>query len=174
MREIADAANVGLSNIYNYFSGKDALFRAVVQPAAGRLEQLFEEPPGRQGDDIAEKSPATIFRRTAGEYAALLREHRMELEILFFGAQGSSLEDFRRSLAERSAKSTREYLLDMKRGHLQVDTDISDFFIRLHTEWMSTLFEELLTHRTPSGQTERILREYTAFEIGGWRELMNG
>ncbi|MBD9350449.1 TetR family transcriptional regulator [Alistipes communis] len=34
-REIADAANVGPSNIRNYFPGKEGLFRTVVQPVVG-------------------------------------------------------------------------------------------------------------------------------------------
>ena len=34
-REIADAANIGPSNIRNYFPGKEGSFRTVVQPVVG-------------------------------------------------------------------------------------------------------------------------------------------
>ena len=43
MRDIADAAGMGVGNIYNYFAGKDELFQAVVRPVTDWMFTLFEE-----------------------------------------------------------------------------------------------------------------------------------
>ena len=40
MREIAAKADVGLSNIYNYFPNKDSLFRYILQPPFGGVPGL--------------------------------------------------------------------------------------------------------------------------------------
>ena len=45
MRNIAQKANVGLSNIYNYFKNKDEIYKTVVTPAKSHICKLR----GRQG-----------------------------------------------------------------------------------------------------------------------------
>lgn len=172
MRDIAEAARVCPSNIYNYFPGKDALFREVVRPAVRSFDRMLEEHHGRQGADIMEMLSESYFRQVVEEYVLLLREYRTELQLLFFRAQGSSLEHYREEFTDRSTMLVREYFREMKRRHPQIDVDVSDFFIHLHTAWMFTLFEELLMHRTGPDETERIVTEYITFEITGWRELI--
>lgn len=41
MREIAAKADVGLSNIYNYFPNKDSLFRYILQPVVDELYTML-------------------------------------------------------------------------------------------------------------------------------------
>ena len=45
MRNIAQKANVGLSNIYNYFKNKGEIYKTVVNPAKSHICKLR----GRQG-----------------------------------------------------------------------------------------------------------------------------
>ena len=172
MREIAATAHVGLSNIYNYFPGKDALFHEIVRPTVRKFERMLEEHHGRQGTDIAGMFSEESFRQLVGKYLQLLRENRTELELLFFCSQGSTLADFRETYTVRSTAIVQNYFREAKRRHPQIETGVSDFFIHLHTAWMFTLFEELLMHRIRPRETERVIREYITFEITGWRELM--
>lgn len=46
MREIAEVAQVGLGNIYNYFSGKDDLFCTIVYPVTHAFERMLEKHHG--------------------------------------------------------------------------------------------------------------------------------
>lgn len=78
MRDIAEAARVCPSNIYNYFPGKDALFREVVRPAVRSFDRMLEEHHGRQGADIMEMLSESYFRQVVEEYVLLLREYRTE------------------------------------------------------------------------------------------------
>ena len=56
--------------------------------------------------------------------------------------------------------------------HPQLETDISDFSIRMHTVWMFALFEELLMRRVKPDEIEKVVTEYMTIEVAGWRELM--
>lgn len=172
MREIAEASDIGLSNIYNYFSGKDDIFCSIVQPAVGAFELMLEEHHGHRGVDIMMMQSEAYFRYMVEEYLILLKKHHNQLRLLFFQARGSSLENFRENFTERSTAVVKLYFKEMKEKHPQLNIQVSDFFIHLHTAWMFTLFEELLMHRVPPEKLAQIIEEYITFEVIGWRELM--
>ena len=94
------------------------------------------------------------------------------LVLLFFHAQGSSLENFKENFTERSTSLVKEYFRDMKEKHPQMNINVTDFSIHLHTAWMFTMFEELIMHRVGIENLEQIVTEYITFEVTGWRELM--
>lgn len=172
MRQIADASHIGLSNIYNYFPGKDEIFCTIVQPVVSAFEAMLQEHHGHSGVDIMEMHSEAYLRYVIDEYLMLLNKHRSLLQLLFFHAQGSSLEDFRENFTRRSTVLVKEYFRRMKEKHPHLHIEVSDFFIHLHTAWMFTLFEELLMHRKKPEELEQIITEYITFEVIGWRELM--
>ena len=43
MREIADAVDVGVGNLYNYFENKDELFCVILRPVSDALERMLQE-----------------------------------------------------------------------------------------------------------------------------------
>jgi AcrR family transcriptional regulator len=69
MRDIADAAGMGVGNVYNYFAGKDELFQAVVRPVTDEFKRLLEKHHGQSGRELAHSAECkkgaqkrTIFR----------------------------------------------------------------------------------------------------------------
>ena len=102
MREIAQEAQVGLSNIYNYFKNKDDIFCTVVRPVISAFERMLHEHHGRYGADIMEMYSTEYLRYVIEEYMTLIQKHRKLLVLLFFHAQGSSLENFKENFTERS------------------------------------------------------------------------
>ena len=62
MREIAQEAQVGLSNIYNYFKSKDDIFCTVVRPVISAFERMLHEHHGRYGADIMEMYSTEYLR----------------------------------------------------------------------------------------------------------------
>lgn len=172
MREIAEEAQVGLSNIYNYFKSKDEIFRMVVHPVTAAFDRILHEHHGRYGADIMELYSPEYLRKVIEEYIMLIKEHRRLLVLLFFHAQGSSLERFKEDFTSRSTELVKEYFRDMKEKHPQMNVNVTDFSIHLHTAWMFTMFEELLMHRVKEKDLEKIVTEYITFEVTGWRELM--
>ena len=145
MREIAHKSGVGLSNIYNYFSCKD---------------------------DIMAMCDRDYFKYMVAEYTSFIHRHRDLLLLLLFRSQGSSLENYKEEFARKSTALVKEYFTLMKHKHPQLETDISDFSIRMHTVWMFALFEELLMRRVKPDEIEKVVTEYMTIEVAGWRELM--
>ena len=64
MREIAQEAQVGLSNIYNYFKSKDDIFCA--------FERMLHEHHGRYGADIMEMYSTESLCKNLRRYIELL------------------------------------------------------------------------------------------------------
>ena len=173
MREIAEAANVGVGNIYNYFTNKDKLFREVVHPVLRALDAMLQKHHGIRGEDIMTMKSEKYLKACVDEYALLINTHRELLEILLFRAQGSSLEHFRKNYTDRSTELVKAWFASMRQKHPGINTSVSDFIIHLHTVWMFTMFEELLTLSLPRHEMEAILHEYILFEIQGWRAVIN-
>lgn len=76
MRDIAECSRLGLSNTYNYFKGKDEIFRRVVSPVTRAFETMLHEHHGRQGADILEMQSEAYFRHVVEEYIDLIHRHR--------------------------------------------------------------------------------------------------
>lgn len=172
MRDIAKEAGVALSNIYNYFRSKDELFRHVVKPAMVAFDRLLDAHHGRRGVDIMQMRSDDYFMQVVEEYTALVTSCRCQLRLLFFRAQGSSVENYRKDFTNRSTDLVKRYFADMKHRHPQIETDISDFSIRMHTIWMFALLEELVLHDVGREYIRRVVTEYMTIEMAGWRELM--
>lgn len=172
MRDIASRSQVGLSNIYNYFKSKDDLFCQVVEPVTCSLDRMLHEHHGHRGHDIIEMKSDAYFRYAVDEYLQLLRTHRALLTLLFFRSEGSSLANFKDDFTRRSTALVKEYFNAMKEKHPEVEVDVSDFSIHLHSVWMFVLFEELIKQKVREKDLEKIVTEYMTIEVTGWRELM--
>ena len=172
MREMAELANVGVGNIYNYFRNKDELFREVVRPVLCALEAMLQEHHGIRGEDIMMMRTKKYLKSCIGEYVSLIEKHRSLMEILLFHAQGSSLEHFRENYTDRSTELVKAWFVTMQQKYPEINTAVSDFIIHLHTVWMFTMFEELLLHSVTQQEMEDILHDYILFEIQGWRAII--
>ena len=72
MREIAQEAQVGLSNIYNYFKSKDDIFCTVVRPVISAFDRMLHEHHGRYGADIMEMYSTESLCKNLRRYIELL------------------------------------------------------------------------------------------------------
>lgn len=172
VRRIAAGAGVGTGNLYNYFTNKDEIFRAVVNPVTVLFEKMLHKHHGRYGADIMQMTTEAYFREITEEYRTLTEQYSSLMHILFFRAQGSSLENFREQFTDMTTELVREWFADNKRKYPQMNIEVSDFFIHMHTVWMFSLFEEMIMHNIGSGEMEQIIDEYIRFEIHGWRQMM--
>lgn len=171
MRSIASQVGVGVGNLYNYFPSKDRLFCAVLAPVVLEFETLFERHHGDYADamDMISKEYLCL---AVSEYMKLLRGNRTLMKILFFGAQGSSLEHFKAEFTDMATKQVKVWFSNNKVLHPQININVSEFMIHLHTVWMFTMLEEILMHRISVGEMPRIVKECMEFEINGWKHIL--
>ena len=172
MREIADAVDVGVGNLYNYFENKDELFCVILRPVSDALERMLQEHHGAKGADIMLICSEEYLKSAVDEYISLINKHGELMKILLFNSQGSSLETFREDYTNRSTEIVKTWFAEMKEKHPEINVVVSDFMIHLQAVWMFTLFEEMLKHAIDSKEMEYIVHEYILFEIQGWRALL--
>lgn len=173
MREIASKSHVSLSNIYNYYDSKEKIFQEIVQPAIDDFNRILDEHHGRSGTDIMEMFSDDYLQNLIKEYLSL-NKHRDRLFLLLFRAQGTSLEKFKDDFSDRSTAEVKRYFIRMKQKYPQINIDISDFTIHLHTVWMFTMLEELVMPRKEPQEIEKIVTEYMIFSTTGWKGLIKG
>lgn len=172
MREIADAVDVGVGNLYNYFENKDELFCVILRPVSDALERMLQEHHGAKGADIMLICSEEYLKSAVDEYISLINKHGELMKILLFHSQGSSLEIFREDYTSRSTEMVKTWFAEMKEKHPEINVVVSDFMIHLQAVWMFTLFEEMLKHAIDSKEMEYIVHEYILFKIQGWRALL--
>lgn len=147
MREIADVAGVGLSNIYNYFVSKDEIFCEILKPVTQAFEDTLQKHHGSGRRDMDDMWSADYLRQTTEEYIRIIGRYGRLMELLLFRSQSSSLEKFKERFTDRSTALVKEHAQRMRAEHPELRFGVSDFTIHLHTVWMFTLLEEYIVHR---------------------------
>ena len=117
MREIADAVDVGVGNLYNYFENKDELFCVILRPVSDALERMLQEHHGAKGADIMLICSEEYLKSAVDEYISLINKHGELMKILLFHSQGSSFDrHVRRKLSGQSSGTVCDKYLKIGRA----------------------------------------------------------
>lgn len=111
------------------------------------------------------------YLESVNEYMRLIRKYRDLMNILFFGSQGSSMENYIECFSDRATELTMGWLERIGEQHIELNSEMSVFSIHLHTVWMIVFFKEILMHEVEGAELERAISEYIRFEISGWKKL---
>lgn len=170
MRTLAKDANVGLSNIYNYFRNKDEIFIEIVSPARDDLFAFVKEKHTEKYIDFDFMSTLAYQEDTVDMYIKLLMKYKEEIRLLLFYSQGSSIERFREDLTEYLTDVSNNHKTIVKKHYPQVH-EVSSFFTHTLCAFMVSIVGEIVTHDMDKHKIREFFREYFRFQIAGWREL---
>lgn len=173
MRAIASKAQCTLSNVYNYYDGKDALFLAVVQPS---LDELFsrlqaaqdEHPP--EGEVFLTYEQRRKFFITAIDF---IEAHREDLELLVLKSEGSSAHRMHEAAIEAYEGVWFNYMDYVRQnfpGH-RIHT-ISRFFVHNIARFYYNIVVEFLRQQVPYPQMKVYVEELLEYAYGGLRGLL--
>ncbi len=177
MRDIARGAGVSVSNLYNYFDNKNELFRYIVTPLIMELNRMVREHHNIQyhaqflqfacgeSDDMIPEQMHT--------YLVLLNNHRDELRLLLFKAQGSSLENFIDEYTDDCTRQVVRFMDDFQRRYPQFSSVGTPFTYHIHMVWMFSFISEVMKHNLSPKEIEEAITDYMHFEYTGWRAIMN-
>lgn len=114
LRDIAKHSKVALSNLYNYFPDKNAIFVTVLKPELDDLEKLceFGRTHRREMTPFESLQEKKQYLRIALDYITL---HRQELNLLFNQSFGSSLENYTDYLAQQYETNWNLLFIDLKK-----------------------------------------------------------
>lgn len=170
MRTIAKDANVGLSNIYNYFKNKDEIFLEIVSPARDDLFAFVKDKHTEKYIDFNFMSTRAYQEETVDVYIQLLMKYKEEIRLLLFYSQGSTMENFRETLTEYLTDVSNNHKAIVKNHYPQVQ-EVSSFFTHTLCAFMVSIVGEIVTHDMEKHKIREFFREYFRFQIAGWREL---
>ncbi len=173
MRTIAQKADVGLSNIYNYFKNKDEIFREVLSGLLSDLDNVMAEHNCPEGIDLYILNSEEYVRSQIGIFVNLVDNHKDDFRLLLFKSAGSQLENFREEWIERQTKIGKEYMKILKQKYPTVNVDISDFFIHIMSSWFISSISELVMHHLTQAELEQFITEYMRYSTAGWKSVMN-
>lgn len=170
MRTIAKDANVGLSNIYNYFKNKDEIFLEIVSPARDDLFAFVKDKHTEKYIDFNFMSTRAYQEETVDVYIQLLIKYKEEIQLLLFYSQGSTMENFRETLTEYLTDVSNNHKAIVKNHYPQVQ-EVSSFFTHTLCAIMVSIVGEIVTHDMEKHKIREFFKEYFRFQIAGWREL---
>ena len=177
MRHIADRSGIGLSNIYNYFDNKEAIFGELVNPLIHVLNSMVNDHHNMAYADkfksYLEGSNDDLLDVQTEDYLLMIRHYRHQIKLLFFKAQGSKYESFLDDFTDQCTDQVIHFMDEFGQQCPQFKQKCSPFTYHLHTVWMFNLLCEVIKHDVSQEETERVVREYLRFEYIGWRDLIN-
>ena len=176
-RDIAASAGIGVSNIYNYFKSKDELFRHIVAPLLSELERMMHEHHDVNDQDqfarYAQGDGDEMLTDHVKEYMRLINNHRDELKLLLYQAQGSSLENYIDEYTEACTQLVMAFMNDFKRKYPHFSVIHTPFTYHIHMVWMFSFISEVIKHQLTADEIRNAIEDYITFEFTGWRALMN-
>ncbi len=173
MREIAKKANVGLSNIYNYFRNKDEIFCEILSGVLNALENIMAEHNSSKYISVDIFTSDEYMHNHIKMFVELVENYKDDFKLLFFRSAGSSLEKFREEITVKHTKTGIEYIQLMKQKYPEINGNVSPFFIHTMSCWWVSIIAELVMHDLSHNELENFIREYMEFGTAGWKRIMN-
>ena len=171
MRDIAQKANVSLSNIYNYFKNKDKIYKAVVAPAKNDIFNFITQQHTEENIDFNKISKFGHKEETIEYYIDLIEKYKEEYRLLLYCSEGSSMSNFRDELTNHMTCVSYDYMA-LEKKHNPKANDVSPFFIHTISSWMVSILGEIVTHELNRQKIREFFREYFRFSFAGWCELI--
>ena len=181
MRNIAERAKIGLSNIYNYVSSKEELFRLIVQPVIQKLIKITEKNCDSEKiktninnsiDVEKSENSYNFIEEIIKEYTHIIYKFRTEISILLFRAKGCTFETFKQDFSDRVTVVFKGYLNTLQKMKNIKTKPVSDEFIHLHTIWILSLFEEVILNDIRNEKLDNLINEYIKYETMTWKEII--
>ena len=174
LRQIVKQAGVTTGAFYGYFSSKEALFAAIVEPHARALMGRFmkaqrsfaELPANEKQEHVAVESGSYLHWMV--EYIC---HHRAPVKLLLCRAEGTGYENFIHDMVEVEVESTLQYIQVLRclgRSVPELDRQLCHI---LASGMFNAIFEVVI-HNLPYEQAMRYVNQLRDFYTAGWLKLM--
>ena len=176
LRQIVKNAGVTTGAFYGYFSSKEALFNAIVEPHAAALMGRFMEAQTTFAE-LPEKEQPEHMGLESGRCVDWMVDyicaHREPVKLLLCCAEGTSYEHFVHNMVEVEVESTLQYMEVLR--HLGRDVpELSRSLCHIIASGMFSGLFEIVVHDMPREQAQRDVEQFRQFYTGGWLKLMGG
>ena len=174
LRQIVKNAGVTTGAFYGYFSSKEALYNAIVEPHAAALMGRFMEAQTTFAE-LPEKEQPEHMGLESGRCVDWMVDyicaHREPVKLLLCCAEGTSYEHFVHNMVEVEVEYTQRYMEVLRR--LGRDIPVLDKSLcHIIASGMFNGIFEIVVHDMPRDQAMRDVDQLRAFYTAGWSKLM--
>ena len=174
LRQIVKNAGVTTGAFYGYFSSKEALFNAIVEPHAAALMGRFMEAQTTFAE-LPEKEQPEHMGLESGRCVDWMVDyicaHREPVKLLLCCAEGTSYENFIHNMVEVEVESTLRYMGVLRRMGRDIP-QMSRSLCHIIASGMFNGIFEIVVHDMPRDQAMRDVDQLRAFYTAGWSKLM--
>ena len=174
LRQIVKNAGVTTGAFYGYFSSKEALFTAIVEPHATALMGKFMWAQTSFAELPDEEQPQHMGVESR-DYVAWMVDyicrHREPVKLLLCCAEGTSYENFIHNMVEVEVESTLRYMGVLRRMGRDIP-QMSRSLCHIIASGMFNAIFEVVIHDMPYEQALRDVEQLQTFYTAGWSKLM--
>jgi len=176
LRQIVKNAGVTTGAFYGYFSSKEAVYAAIVEPHATAVMSRFmlaqtefaalpkDEQPKHMGKESADCVNWTI------DY---MYEHYDEFKILICCNDGTPYEQFIHNMAEIEVEYTFRYMQVLRELGRKVHEPDKELCHMITSGMLNGLFE-VLRHDMPKERAKQFVEQLRDFYTAGWQKIIGG
>lgn len=174
LRQIVKNAGVTTGAFYGYFSSKEALFSALVEPHAAALMGRFMEAQTSFAE-LPEEEQVSHMGDESGNYVKwmvdYICQHRDPVKLLLTRSEGTSYERFVHNMVEVEVEYTLRYIEVLR--HLGKDVpELSNSICHIIASGMFNGLFEIAIHDMPKEHALQYVEQFRTFYTGGWLSLM--
>ena len=174
LRKNVKNAGVTTGAFYGYFSSKEALFTAIVEPHASMLMSRFMEAQTTFAELPEEEQPKHMGVESRDHVAWMVGyicQHREPVKLLLCCAEGTSYEHFVHSMVEVEVEYTLQYMEVLRRLGRDIP-ELSQSLCHIIASGMMSGIFEIVIHDMPREQALRDVDQLRDFYTAGWLKLM--
>ena len=174
LRQIVKKAGLTTGAFYGYYSSKEALFNALVEPHAAALMGRFMESQTSFAE-LPEEQQAIQMKDSSEAYVNWMLDyicqHRDPVCLLLTRSDGTSYQYFIEHMVDVEVEYTLRYIEVLR--HLGRDVpQLSESLCRIIASAMFNGLFEIAIQDMPKQQRLQYIDQFRMFYFGGWLTLM--
>ena len=174
LRNIVKTAGVTTGAFYGYFSGKEALFAALVEEHAKAIMNIFmsaQESFGELSDEEKINHMGVESRTSLNEIVDYIYEHFDEFKLIICKSEGTSYENFIHNMVEIEVEETYQFI-DALRSQGKDVPNIEKAVCHMIVSGMFSGIFELIEHDMKKENAKKYVSEFQDFYIAGWSKIL--
>lgn len=174
LRNIVKTAGVTTGAFYGYFSGKEALFAALVEEHAKAIMNIFmsaQESFGELSDEEKINHMGVESRTSLNEIVDYIYEHFDEFKLIICKSEGASYENFIHNMVEIEVEETYQFI-DALRSQGKHVPNIEKAVCHMIVSGMFSGIFELIEHDMKKENAKKYVSEFQDFYIAGWSKIL--
>ena len=174
LRNIVKTAGVTTGAFYGYFSGKEALFAALVEEHAKAIMNIFMSAQ-EDFEELPEEEKINHMgvesRTSLNKIVDYIYEHFDEFKLIICKSEGTSYENFINNMVEIEVEETYQFI-DALRSQGKDVPNIEKAVCHMIVSGMFSGIFELIEHDMKKENAKKYVSEFQDFYIAGWSKIL--